>query len=774
MATDLRLFVSQDGSDGWSGRLPSSNRDGTDGPFATLERARDEIRRMKAKGPLPKGGATVIVRGGAYTRTDSFELRAEDSGAEDAPVVYRAAKGERARILGGPVVRTFTPVTDPSVLKRLDERARGHVVQADLKAQGISDVGSLSSRGFARPVVPAHLELFFNGEPMTLARWPNRGEFLTIADYTVPETDEWGQTTGSLKGGFRYEGDRPKHWAASDDIWVHGYWSYDWANSYERVRHLDPGERIVETYPPHGNYSFRKGQRFHFLNVLEELDEPGEYYVDRTGAILYFWPPEPIERGEAMVSVLEKPLVVMRDVQHVALSDFAMECSRGNVVEVTGGADNRVIGCTLRNAGNWGVVVRGGTSHVVAGCNVYNNGDGGIEVSGGDRKTLTPANHAVLNNHIHHIARWSRCYQAPVNASGVGHRIAHNLIHDAPHNGILFWGNDILIESNEIHSVCLETGDVGAIYTGRDWTFRGNVIRHNFIHHTGGVGMGSMAVYMDDCVSGTHIVGNIFWKATRAVFLGGGRDFFVENNVFVDCDPAIELDNRGMSEHPVWRKMVHGFMKEQLDAMCHHEPPYTVRYPEIAAVDEYYATGAGIPPEGNVIARNVCVGRWLHIVKEVANLVEVRGNLVDEDPRFLDAAYGDFRLQDNSPAFRLGFKPIPVDRIGLVRDEYRATLPPKVASRLERVEPAAGSGVGIRLSVRNVGTVPAQGEVSARITPKEAARVVGSSLLSYRLRPGEAMSTEFLIVGFTGSVTVETVPQGIALRPSRLRVDAQG
>ena len=106
------------------------------------------------------------------------------------------------------------------------------------------------------------------------------------------------------------------------------------------------------------------------------------------------------------------------------------------------------------------------------------------------------------------------------------------------------------IEFNEIHHVCLETGDVGAIYTGRDWTLRGNVIRHNFIHHTGGVGMGSMGIYLDDCVSGTQIYGNVFCKVHRAAFIGGGRDYKVENNIFVDCTPAVELDGRGLSKRP--------------------------------------------------------------------------------------------------------------------------------------------------------------------------------------------------------------------------------
>ncbi len=82
-----------------------------------------------------------------------------------------------------------------------------------------------------------------------------------------------------------------------------------------------------------------------------------------------------------------------------------------------------------------------------------------ISVSGGDRPSLTPCNHAVVNNHIHHFARWTRCYVAGIGADGVGMRLAHNLIHDAPHNAILFWGNEFLIENNEIYRVCLYSPD---------------------------------------------------------------------------------------------------------------------------------------------------------------------------------------------------------------------------------------------------------------------------------------------------------------------------
>ena len=83
-------YVATDGREAWSGTLAAPNPEQTDGPFATLERARDEIRKRQAAGGLPATGITVAVRGGVYARTQTFELGAQDSGREAAPVVYRA------------------------------------------------------------------------------------------------------------------------------------------------------------------------------------------------------------------------------------------------------------------------------------------------------------------------------------------------------------------------------------------------------------------------------------------------------------------------------------------------------------------------------------------------------------------------------------------------------------------------------------------------------------------------------------------------------------
>lgn len=677
-AASADFFVGPRGND--------TNAGTAQAPFATFERARTAVRQLKSEGRIAEGGLTVWLLAGDHVRTATFELGRDDSGTDSAPIQWRAQAGAEVRILGGRPL-SFVPLTDPEVMRRLDPSAKSEVKVADVSGWGMEPSDGLVSRGFGRATTPAHHELFHGRRPMTLARWPNEGTFETIAGF--PEVsgqgDDHGGKIGSLEHGFHYAGDRPRRWQTANGVWVHGYWSWDWANSYERVVSLDPDTRLIRTAAPHGLYGFRKGQRFYFLNILEELDHPGEWFFDASAMKVYFWPPPsggPAgASSETLLSVLNGPLLRLNEASHLTFQGMTWEATRGNGIEIRGGTHNRIVGCVLQNLGNHGVDVSGGTDHAVVGCDVRDTGDGGVNLTGGDRATLTPGGHRVENCLFERQGRWSKCYVPAIHLQGVGMRASQNLIRDHPHCGILYWGNDHQIELNEIHHVALETGDVGAIYTGRDYTFRGNRIRHNYVHHIGGVGMGSMGAYMDDCVSGTEISGNIFFKVQRAAFLGGGRDHHVTNNVFVDCHHAVELDGRGLDRSPVWRSMVDKTMRDRLGDIP--LALYRSRYPAMKSLDAHYGPPGGpplagdafrgVPPENNVVSRNICVGKWLRVGwNATQDMLHLEANLTQEDPRFVGpvvdgAPATAFALKDDSPAWSLGFERIPVDRIGWQR-----------------------------------------------------------------------------------------------------------
>jgi hypothetical protein len=183
-----------------------------------------------------------------------------------------------------------------------------------------------------------------------------------------------------------------------------------------------------------------------------------------------------------------------------------------------------------------------------------------------------------------------------------------------------------------------------------------------------------MAVYLDDCASGVTIYGNVFRGCSRAAFIGGGQDNLVENNIFLDCSPAVMIDGRGLDPSEVWHNMVHRTMRKSLDAMNPLNPPYSTHYPELAKVYRYYESTDGAPPAGNRVARNICWGgEWLKIHWHAdPEMVVVEDNLVGEDPLFEEGTEADFALRAESPAHPLGFKAIPFERIGLYLDEHRS------------------------------------------------------------------------------------------------------
>ncbi len=681
LAAAADFYVATVGNDAWSGKLTEPNADRTDGPFATLERARDEIRKLKQVGPWPPGGVTVEVRGGVYQRPRTLRLSAQDSGTEGAPVVYQAAKGEEVRLVGGKLVTAFQPVTDPQVLKRLDPAARAKVLQVDLKATGVGDLGQVAASG-------NRLELFFRDEPMNVARWPNEG-FTHIVDIVEQDGHQIHGRKGSKVGKFIYEGDRPQRWGDENDLWLHGYWFWDWSEQRQKVQSIDTQKRVISLAPPAHGYGYRKGQWFYAFNALSELDQPREWYLDRQTGVLYFWPPGPVEDGTVTVSILPS-LVSMQDVSHVTLRGLVLEAARGTAVTVAGGTSARIVACTIRNCGGWAVRVSGGTNHGIVGCDIYQTGAGGIALSGGDRKTLAPARHYAENNHIHHYARWERVYRPGITLQGVGNRAGHNLIHNAPHMAMGFGGNDHLIELNEIHSVCYESNDAGAIYAGRNWTMRGTVIRHNYLHHINGFqGRGCVGVYLDDMFCGTAIAGNLFYRVTRAAFIGGGRDCLVNNNLFVDCNPSLHIDARalGWAHYHADEWIKEGRQKGTLSGIKYREPPYSQRYPALVNIldDEPAA------PKGNKVLHNVSFGgKWDGVQPQARKYQTIRANLVDQDPHFAtpdrigqgkQPRAADFALKADSPAWAIGFKKLPLGQMGLYQDDRRASWPVSHAVR---------------------------------------------------------------------------------------------
>lgn len=711
MADPVVLYVSREGKDEWSGRKPETQA--PDGPFATLGRAQEELRRLKVERGLPEG-AEVRVLPGLYYLAETLQLGPEDSGAEGAPVVYRGWGEGEVILAGGQAVAGFQPY-------------KGEIVQCDMKALGLGNI-------YFR-------QLFFKEERQTLARYPN-------ADAKDPHQGTWAYVSRVHGEGNRREfivspEVRLAQWSRPQEgqVCIHPY--FDWAWSIVPIAEVDPVARKI-SLGANVAYDLHVGDRYFVQNIFEELDAPGEWYLDKQTGTLYFWPPSALSESSVIVPTVQT-VVEVNSAQWITLRGFTIEVCEGDAVRVLDSDDCLVAQNVVRNCGAAGIVVSGGHRSGARGNNVYACGRTGISITGGDRKTLERGENFADNNYIHYCGVFVKTYHPGVSVNGVGNTVSHNLIHDTPHAGLLLGGNDNVVEYNIVHHCNLESADTGGIYfCSRDWTQRGNVIRHNIFHHCGGFGKTNSwapvkngkvefayphftwGIYLDDPTTGTLVYGNILYKVpVCALHNHGGRDNTWENNIIIDA-PALQA---GMLA-PNWSEWP--AIYERLKAVRYPGSPYLKAYPELANIADthpeemsrvrflrnivYYTAegtewirrerGAGWGGE-NCMAlystrqrpEDFAVNEWDYNLIYAAAGLELRIdlNLTTEghslltwdqwrergkdqhsqlgDPLFVDPANNDFRLRPNSPALALGFKPIPVEKIGPYQDELRTTWP---------------------------------------------------------------------------------------------------
>ena len=552
---ETRLYVATNGNDAWSGTRLTPNAAGTDGPFATLEGARDAIRTLKGNKD-PAIPITVFVRGGRYELSRTFALDNRDSGSPTAPITYRAHEKEQPRLVGGRPITGWQPW-------------KNGIFTAAVGQQGFRGI-------YFR-------QLFFNGKRQRLARYPNYDPEHPIAGGWAyvdgKPVSMYATVPGESRRTLRCKPGDVHAWAHPEEMEVMVFPRYNWWNNIIRVAAIDRKKCLV-TLAADASYANRPGDRYFFRNALEELDAPGEWYLDQRTWILYFRPPGKIADAVTVAPVLDT-LLSLRAVENVEFRGFTLTCCEGTAVRLQDCSRCRVTGNRIRNVGgrcrgnDAAVAVTGGRGNAVTGNDISDVGSNAITLDGGERKTLTPAGHVADNNYIHHPGIFYK-QGVGVRLSGVGCRASHNLIHDCPRFGISWGGNDHVIEYNHIRHVCLETADCGAIYCWQvDWTRRGTEIRCNYLHDVIGFGQEkgkwisphmTWGIYLDDGTCGTHVHDNIVARTVRgSINIHGGRDNILENNILIEGRNAeVGCNGYAAGKHPVpmlrerWRKFSGG------------------------------------------------------------------------------------------------------------------------------------------------------------------------------------------------------------------------
>ena len=511
-------------------------------------------------------------------------------------------------------------------------------------------------------------------------------------------------------GAFIYSNPRAKRWNFAEGVWLNGYWTHDWSNhsvkaaSYGAENGKNDVIRLADSIPygVMGGTWGRKDRRFYVFNLLDELDAPGEWYLDRARKTLYICPPEGglKDSDEVLVAMSGAPLFSAKNIAHVRFKGITFEYAYGDGLSIAG-TDVQVVSCRVSCCGGTGVVLRG-DRNVMCSCEVVQVGRAGVSADGGDRKTLRRADSVFEDNHVHDFGVFQRTYAPGFGVNGCGITLRTNVVHDAPHSAVLYGGNEHLFEYNNVYRVLLETGDAGAYYTGRDWTTQGNVLRFNYTHDLGAGGeiANTMGFYFDDCDCGDEVYGNVFHNVSRGIMVGGGREHPICNNIFSRCQIGMSIDCRGMTwKH--WNSTEHGgpswLLEDKAKAFDYTNGVWAARYPRLANImNDHPREPLYNPVENNVFIDCQKEVLALDRVAPLARMAPISGNVVINtkgtngmrcasiDARiasgftvlngstnapcafgFADAANGDFSLLPDAAMLKAcpAFRPLPLARM---------------------------------------------------------------------------------------------------------------
>ena len=678
------FYVATDGND--------ENIGTQEAPFATVARARDVVRGQIRKGL--REPIKVSVREGIYY-IGNLSLNEEDSGTEEFPITYEA---EGTVVLNGGIrlrAEMFEPLTAEEK-SRLHGLAREKTVKVNLHHLGLfrRDYGEMCVTGSHHTgdryegavLSPIWCELFVNDVRQTVARYPNE-DFLYTAEpiregdgleskmtgkvfcrYTLEEWETKRNPVSDIYGLDPDTAKRAASWKTLRDVWMFGYPAWNWAGMSTPVVRVDAEKCELETQMV-SRYGIKSHAPYYFYNIFEELDAPGEWYLDRDHGFLYLYPSCPLETAEINLSILTESLLTMQNVSHVKIKGFTFEATRADALTLTGN-HLTVENCTVKNVAGNAMVIKGNHNRV-CGCEIHHIGRGGVLIEGGDRITLTPSNNVLENNHVHHISEIFTTYQPAFSLNGVGSLCRNNRIHDSTHMAIYFSGNDHIIEYNEIYDVCKTADDSSAVYAGRDYATQGTVIRFNYFHDIKSVAkneVGVYAVYCDDNLGKCSILQNVFVRCQSALLLHGGHNMTFFGNVIAESCPKSK--NAALfGRYHYWDDLLPGGMHmERLNQVPWQSEIWTKAYPQIAEYLSWHPEHEQRFPHYANISNNIIIRHK-----------PIETNFAWDDPRYKNKMENNIQLE-NVPTDDLrylceellpemieDFQPIPFHRTGLYK-----------------------------------------------------------------------------------------------------------
>ena len=700
----VEIYVSETGKDSASGTV--------DAPLKTVQAAVSLAERYRSE----NCSVRIIFRGGTYRFSESIKLSSAISGTKDASTTFEAYEGEEVNFKASvPLdVSKAKSVTDPEILERLYEHVRDKVVEIDLDAQGISQADILLARningiytlaGWEESWVEAN-GLYLNDNEQPLSRWPNDRHYA-----------RW--TTSVSRQSFAYAESTPSRWAKAKDFWLGGFPEYDYRYARMSVKEVDPVNKVITVIDnpvsPYVSYMTRRWAAF---NLLEEIDMPGEFYIDRDGMKLYYYPPHVLDGQTLELSLLGYSMFDIRRTSNVTFKNLNFSQTRSNAIFMENVDNVDFIGCKFTNIDVNAIFCRGSQWAITSGshwehqhkdasynvdiksCDFYNIGMAAIDISGGNIDTLKISNNVIEDCLIHRTSQKS--FWEAISLRGCGVTVRNNNISFNPQQAIRPWGSLHLIENNEFNDILRENDDCGIIYWGGNSLLRGTMVRYNYFHDSKSIEemvyKAKAAIYWDDGQSGMSAEGNIFANIDgRGLFSNGAGATLHRYNTSVNMDKEWHFSDHPKRETEIVTQDVFGTVAEAMNDI-YDKDLYFKRWPALEALSR------GINPKKfTEIYENLAVncGEGFIGVQE-QKFSTFRDNMtlkntedVDYNDIFVDPEKQDFRLKKDSEIAK-AMPNIPneenfdIEKIGMVRDlefnentsPFRMLLPENGSSKV--------------------------------------------------------------------------------------------
>lgn len=560
----------------------------------------------------------------------------------------------------------FTAVTDENILARLPEGVRDQVKQYDLGADGLTGYGETTARSYANKDIQFRPMLSMDGEQCTVARWPNGNESYAFAGATTQD-----------ETSFTFESDAPNvaAWANAPEALLQAYWTFNWAIDSFRVAGVEGNVVSVNGTP---TYEVVDGCWYFIQNLPEELDAPGEWFIDPATDMLYLLPfSEITEETEICAGFGTADLITVTNCTNITLANLEIAHSLGSAVNINNAVGCQVAGSEIHSVAKDAVKIAATTDCGVLSSDIHTVGDSCVKVDNGNINTLADSGTYVENCRLYNYAQERRAYSPAIGIGNtcVGFDIRYNEIFDGPCAALSGLGHDVIIEYNNIHDVCEEASDMGAFYSYNNYYAAGNYIRYNrfanLLRKESTTGY-TVAIYFDELASGCTVYNNVIENVDQPLLSNGGRRISYTDNILSLCE------NSTGDYAYAWPVGIRDGNWYNQEAFRNLFPVtsevYLEKYPELAKEMDDNPRW----PKYVTIAENAVIGGGESAIDYrywndgLENRIENNISIM-EDAGYVDAANGDWRLREDSPIYTAipDFQWDMPEQIGTYTDYWR-------------------------------------------------------------------------------------------------------